>query len=219
MWWPSSSCCREAEPAVAMDQLIAALERDAAAEAEEMLQKARAEADEMTAGCRERLAHRLEDEAQRHERDLRAQAALAAARARRVGRSDVLRARDALLARVREAAESRVALLEGDPGYQAGLAGEVREALSFLGEGPAQVRCRSALLALIREAVADLQRAGLSVQEDPQVPTGFVIGTADGRVEVDARLTTRLDRTWPELSLLVLGAMRRRGWLGGEGLD
>ncbi|NLT35898.1 MAG: hypothetical protein GXX83_08370 [Gaiellales bacterium] len=199
-----------------MDQLIAALERDAAAEVEDKLQKAQAEADELMAGRREKLAQRLEEEAQRHERDLRTQAALAAARARHMGRSDVLRARDALLSRVRTAAEALVASLEADPGYRAALAGEVREAVGYMGEGPAHVRCRPALARVIGEAVAGLQRTGLSVQEESGLPTGFVIRAADGREEVDARLVTRLDRMWPELSLLVLGAVSRRGWLDGE---
>ena len=63
------------------------------------------EAAELLAACREELTLRMEDDLERREQVLRAQMALPAGRARRAGRSEVLRARDALLGRVRMAAQ------------------------------------------------------------------------------------------------------------------
>jgi vacuolar-type H+-ATPase subunit E/Vma4 len=198
-----------------MEELIAALEREASVEAETKLERARREAAELLAACREELTLRMEDDLERREQVLRAQMALAAGRARRAGRSEVLRARDALLGRVRMAAQEHIAGLETDPDYLVGLAEELREALGFLAEGPAEVRCRPALVAPLVEALEDLKRGDVQLREEPSLGTGFVVRALDGHAEVDARLGARLERMWPELALLALATAAERGWVGG----
>ncbi len=195
-----------------MDQLIAALERDAAAEVEKNVQRARAEAAGGLVGCREELAQRLDDELQHRERDLRARIALDMARAHRAGHSEVLRARDVLLGRVRTAVGRRMEELAQDPGYVAQVADELRQAVGYLAEGPAEVVCRPQLAAPLAAAAGALGRGDLSLREDPGLGTGFVLRARDGHAEVDARLDTRLERMWPELSLAVLAAIEERGW-------
>lgn len=198
-----------------MDELIAALEREGAAEAQAKLERARQEAEKMLTACREELALRMDEELERRELGLRTEMALAAARARRAGRSEVLRARDALLARVRSAAERRIEALAEDPAYLDGLGGELSEALGFLAEGGAEVRCPPALVGSLATAVAALDRPDVSIVEDPSLGTGFVVRALDGHAEVDALLSSRLNRMWPELALLALAAAAERGWVGG----
>lgn len=198
-----------------MEQLIAALERDAAAEVQQNLDRARNEAAALLEGCHDELAQRLDDELQRHEQSLRVQTALAVAEARRAGRSEVLRARDVLLGRVRAAVDAGLAVLDQDPGYRAGLAAELEEALGYLAEGPAEVCCRPSLAAPLAAAAAGLERAELSVREDAALATGFLVRATDGHAEVDARLTTRVERMWPELALVVLAVIDQRGWWRG----
>lgn len=202
-----------------MDQLLAALEREAVAEVEEKLERAKAEAAELLTDCQAELAQRLDDQLRDRERELSVQIALEVARAQRAGRSEVLLARDGLLSRVREAVVGRLADLAQDSGYRARLPEDLREAVSFLAEGPAEVVCSFQLATPLAAALDALGRGDLTLREDPGLEPGFVVRARDGHAEVDARLATRLERMWPELSLAVLASMEERGWWVRAELD
>jgi vacuolar-type H+-ATPase subunit E/Vma4 len=199
---------------MAMKELIAALERDATAEAEENLERARRYGEELLADFGRESAERLERELEDHERELRARAVLDVAATRRVARNTVFTARDELLRQVRVAVDARLEGLCTDDCYRAGLEEELREACDYLPGGPAEVRCWPALAEPLSEAAGRLARTEVEVCEESSVGAGFIVRTGDGRAEVDARLATRVDRTWPDLALVVMAMIEERGSFG-----
>ncbi len=51
--------------------------------------------------------------------------------------------------------------------------------------------------------------SGATVESAPDVGTGFVLASGDGRLEVDATLDTRLSHVWPRLAAAALAEVRR----------
>jgi len=191
---------------MAMEELIAALERDAAAKADDIRQKAGVESAELREAYAAELARRRESRLQARERELTTEAELALAGARRAGRQEVLLSREDFLTRVRHALADRVVGLDADPGYQQTVAGELAEAVTYLAPGPAEVRCSPALVGTLARAAQESAGREIRVVEDPSVGAGFVLRALDGHAEVDARLATRTERLWPELALSALEA-------------
>ncbi len=187
---------------MALEHLLAALERDAAEQAQRLLANARTEAAKITGAAEERNARRRRDVIGAHEAEQRATAEVALAAARREARRQVLEARQRLLDRIFAAARGRLPAALRSDAYRAALPVHVAEALAFVGDAPAVIGCPRALAASIRKLVAGNGR--LSVTVDAAVGSGFRIATTDGAVEVDNTLEGRLERLRPRLALAVL---------------
>jgi hypothetical protein len=94
-----------------------------------------------------------------------------------------------------------------DGTYLAALPERLNGALGFLGGRTARVRCRPALAAAVRSALAG--RGGVTVEELPTSPPGFSVVANDGSVEVDDTLPARLDRLRRRLLIELLPEVDR----------
>jgi vacuolar-type H+-ATPase subunit E/Vma4 len=125
-----------------------------------------------------------------------------AAALQRVAR-DTMTARAEALDRVFAAAAARIETRRTHAGLAAALAVMIPDALSYLPDGPAQLRCSAAAAAAVRGAIAGLARDGLAVAEDDTVPLGVMAETADRSIIVDATFVRRLTRERPRLAIEV----------------
>lgn len=165
---------------------LAALRASATADAEAALRAADVRAGQLTAAAL-----------------TRARAARQAAADARVAEVARRRRRDVLLARADALARVEAAVAAALPGLLDGPAGAVLLARLLDGvravlapDEPVTVRCTPAL----REQVAAaLPGSGVTVRADPQVAAGLVAERGGGRVIIDARLATCLERWWPHL--------------------
>jgi vacuolar-type H+-ATPase subunit E/Vma4 len=185
--------------------LLEALEREARAQAEAMLEEARSAAAAITRDANERLALQRANALGAREAALRAAGETTLSEARRAGRRRALEARQRLLERVFDAARAHFPAALTEPAYRAALPQHLAEALPAVGDGPAAVRCPEVLVPLVQAAVAG--RKHLAVQGDPAAPPGVTVTTADGVIEVDNTLEGRLERLRPRLALEVLARL------------
>ena len=193
---------------MALEELLAALERGGRAKAGAALEAARAEARRIAAESEERIARRRRDSREALEAELRGQTEKLVAAAREAARRDVLSARQRMLDRVFRAAEQRLAEVGRSEAYAARLGEDLAEARSYLGGMPAVVRCTPDLSARVRAWIVG--KEGLSVEEEQHAEPGVVLVAADGSVEVESTLTARLDRLRPLLSMEVLDRIGAR---------
>lgn len=171
---------------MAIDALLAALDRDVEAEVARLRTAAAAEAAALEADAAARIAADEASWAGALRAALEAEAALAVGEARRAARAEVLRARDALLARVLEATAARLrGALDGDEGA-ARLAVLVASARAYLGDAGGTMRCRPEFAAAVTRALAG--EAAIRVEPDAAVGTGVVAHEASGRFTVEATL-------------------------------
>lgn len=187
---------------MALEDLIAAMERDAAEEVRRQLETAQAEADRIKAAGEGEASRRREDLLGRTELELRQETAAALAAATREARRDVLFARERLLDNVFQAAAARLPVLVDDARYRAVVGAEFEEAVGYLPEGGIRLRCSPGLLGLAEEHVGDLP--GISIEPDAGVGSGFVLEAADGSSALDATLERRLADQRGSLALVVL---------------
>ncbi|MBK9034729.1 MAG: hypothetical protein IPL61_26270 [Myxococcales bacterium] len=183
---------------MAIDELISALEREAAAEVAALAAAARADAARLrTDAAARRTARRTALLARcRAEHQAAADAALAATA--RQARRDVLTARAAALDRLEACiGASLPALLRGADGDRV-LDALVAGLVAAAGDR-ARVRCAPALVEGVRARLA--AHPALEVEADPTVIGGAIGERAGGRVVVDATLGSLLARMWPRLRL------------------
>jgi vacuolar-type H+-ATPase subunit E/Vma4 len=191
---------------VSLDTLMAALARDADAEAERVLSAARAEAEAIAGRSRAEL----------NERRRAAGAARDAARhalveerllgARRDANATLLEARRSLVDRVLHTARAALpSMLAGDV-YRSGVPATFAAAKNCLGRRAATAHAHPAVVPLI----ADLATGGLPVQSDPGTGAGFRLVADDGSLEIDCTLEGRLAARTPELSIAILRRLEHR---------
>jgi vacuolar-type H+-ATPase subunit E/Vma4 len=186
-----------------LDHLLAALERDATAQAEHLMAQARATADQLTSAAAEAIERRRGETLGAHEREQRAVVQAALSAARRAARRDVLEARERLLDRVFAATRSALPQALAHQAYRAALPQRLAAALSCVEDaGEAALRVPAALAADVRAAISGNGR--VTVRVDHTAGSGFRLATADGILEVDDTLETRLDTQRPRLARDVL---------------
>lgn len=190
---------------MALDHLLAALERDATAQAEALLAEARATAAAVTREADERVAQHRRDALAARESTVRESTESALAEARRESRRRMLDARQRLLDRAFAAAHALFPDAVNGACYRAALPRHVVEALEAAGHEPVVVRCRDALVPVVQPIVAS--QARVTVRGDPGVPPGMVVTTTDGTMEVDQTLDGRLDRLRTRLALEVMARL------------
>ena len=190
---------------IALDHLLAALERDGSAQAEALLTEARATAAAVTREADERVAQRRRDALATCEAAVRQSAESALAEARRDSRRRMLDARQRLLDQAFDAAHALFPdSVQGAP-YRAAVARHVADALEATGDEPVVIRCPEALVPVVQAVV--VSRTHVTVQGDAAVPPGIFVTTMDGVIEVDQTLDGRLERLRAQLALEVLARL------------
>jgi vacuolar-type H+-ATPase subunit E/Vma4 len=116
---------------------------------------------------------------------------------------DTLTARAEALDRVFAAAAAQIEARRTHAGLEAALETMISDALSYLPDGPAQLRCTPGAAAAVRCAVARLGRDGLVVREDDTVALGVLAESEGGSIVVDATFARRLARERPRLAITV----------------
>jgi vacuolar-type H+-ATPase subunit E/Vma4 len=177
---------------VALAELLAALEREAAAEITAVAERARAEVEGLRAEAARRRDDRLRTDTAAHRVAVQADADSRLADAERAAAREVLAERAAMLARLRAAVVERL------PAAAAGMVEPlVAMALAPLRGSDVTLRCPAALAAAVRACV------GAGPRIDPEGATGSGVRAEleDGHLVVDATLETMLARAWGRLQI------------------
>lgn len=176
---------------MALDELLAALEREVRADADRLLEEARADARAWTAACEERAAEQHELALGQHLSRTHAELETVLAEARHTARQEVLEGRDQLLERIFAAARDACPEAITRATYLATLPDRV--AAAFACHAPDTDLVLSAPPALLKEL--EQQVAGdphITVREDPGAGSGFRLHAADRSMEVVETLESRL---------------------------
>lgn len=175
--------------------LLSAIDAAARAEAEGLMRAASLRAEAIAAeGARKR-------ELARGRARLEADAALDAAleaevrSARHEAAAEGLQARQRFLDDVFARARALLHEAIASDDYRAGLARRLEEALGYVGAREAIVCCAPALEGPLRQLAGERAR----VEPDPAIGDGFEVTAGD--LHVDARLSTELERRWPQLAV------------------
>ncbi|MBN1837034.1 MAG: hypothetical protein JW820_14355 [Spirochaetales bacterium] len=210
---------------IAGSDLIAGIRRDARAEAERLIDEARAAAEERVKAAEVQAAGILEEARGKAEAQAKSLHAQAVSAARMEARRTSLKVREEALRRVLQAVRERLGELAGAPadkdgGYRDVLLGWVVEAAIGLNVPEATVNVsaqerRFLDEKLLREAQARVEeltgrKVALTPAEgDPLVGQGVVLRSADGRLEFNNQVSTRLLRYQSEIRKLVFEALDR----------
>jgi vacuolar-type H+-ATPase subunit E/Vma4 len=193
---------------VGLEHLLEALERDANAQIDQTLARARAEADRLTAAATEAVELRRREVTSRGKRDRQREVDHAVTLARRAARRSILEARAHLLERVFAAARAELPAAAAGPAYRAALPSALAGALAAVGGEQAVIRCREALAREL-ERLRPGTSQSVRVVVDPASGSGFRVASADGAIEVDDTLESRLDRLHLVLARRVLEQLER----------
>jgi vacuolar-type H+-ATPase subunit E/Vma4 len=184
---------------MALADLLRALEQDAEARIAELRAEATASAGRLRAEAGARLERRRTAELATREAGLQSETARAIEATRQEAARRVLTARAQALERIQGRARELLLRTEPDAGLRAGIAREVNAALEYFGDTAAVVRCAPAWGSALEPIVA--RRPGIRLEATNGVGPGAAIRAADGSLEIDATLETRLDRLWPRLAI------------------
>lgn len=176
-----------------LEHLLEALERDADAQVVQLLAQARAEADRISTESAAALEGRRREATAAHDCARVQEVEHAVTLARREARRSILEARERLLERVFAAARAELPAAAAGPAYRASLPTALRGALSAVGGDQAVIRCPETL-ALELERARPRGPNAVAVKVDSASGSGFRVVSADGAVEVDDTLESRLDR-------------------------
>ena len=177
---------------MALADLLAALEREAAATAERVIADARAEAARLAAGSSAALDQRRASEVSRVMAVRRAAAEAEVAHARVEGRRLALTARDRLLGRVDRRMREAFPGAVKRPDHLATLGARLAAGFACFDREAAVVgRCPATLVEAVRSAAPGDRP--FTVEADPSVGNGFRLVTADGVVEAEDTLEGRYE--------------------------
>jgi vacuolar-type H+-ATPase subunit E/Vma4 len=187
---------------VAMDRLVEALERNAAAELERLRSDAGAEAARIAAAAVNRIAAHRDETLGALARERRGALELELAEARRASRGRVLESRQHFLDRVFEAAAGLLPGAMSDREYQDTLASRIEEALRCAGDEDATIEVPPELAAFASNF------AGRGVRFDIRsgASAGFIVTARGGKVKVDDTLRSRMERARAALAIEVVAA-------------
>ncbi len=190
---------------MALDQLLAALERDARSEARSRLERARRDAAAMVAEAEERAARERTLRLAAVEAELRDRARARLVTARRAALRRTLEARRRMFDRVLTEAARRLAGALRSEAFLAALPALVAEALTYLGDEPSIVSCPAAIAADVETCVGS--RPGLTVRAGGVAGAGVRIEATDESVVIEGTLETRLAQLRPLLQIAILRAL------------
>jgi vacuolar-type H+-ATPase subunit E/Vma4 len=184
------------------------LRRRAEASAEAILRSARQEANRVLEDADAEVEARRNRAVRTSERVHREESRSSIAAARHEALRVVLVAREGLLARVFERARTLLGDACDMPSYRNALLKDVNEALEFVGDQEAVVRCSEGLSDLI--ATGLIGRGGARIEPLETHGHGFLVVGGDGQVEVDGTLENRLERLSPGLAIEILTRVEER---------
>jgi vacuolar-type H+-ATPase subunit E/Vma4 len=177
---------------MALDQLLAALEREALRTAEQLVADAHAEAARITAEAERQVEQRRATALATAEQGQRAALERTVADAARASRHETLAEREALLARLFTAVRSALPQAIAQPAYLESLPARLAAAQACFEEGqPLVLRCSESLRATLQALIAP--QPGITVEPIAGPGTGFLLASADGAMEVDTTLETGLE--------------------------
>lgn len=192
-----------------LDQLLAALERDAHTAAARVLADARAEAERIAAVAEREIGAGRDASAGALTRERHAELDRELSAVALGARRDVLVARTQLLSRVFAAMRAELPAVLERPAYLASLPARIAAARSWLDDpGPVVLRCPSSLLKAVRSAITG--DGAITVEEMAAAGNGMRLTTADRVIEVDDTLESRLEA---ERHTLERAALARLGLL------
>jgi len=184
---------------MALADLLRALEHDAEVRIAEVRTEAAASSARLRVEGRERLELRRSAELATHETALQSEAARVLETTRQDAGRRVLTARARALERIQSRARDLLLGTEPDRRLLDGIALEVGAALEYFGDSGAVVRCAPAWGPALKPIVA--RRSNVRLEATNGVGPGAAIRAADGSLEIDATIETRLDRLWPRLAI------------------
>ena len=190
---------------MALADLLRALEQDAEARIATVRSESRAEADRLLAEIAQRLERRRTAELAVEEAELRAESARLVERARRDAAGRVLAARGEALERIRDRARELLGATEPVPDLRAGFAREIGTALEYVGDAAVVIQCGAVWRSALQSLVSG--RNGVRLETTNGLGPGARIKAADGSLEIDATIETRLQRLWPELAIGLVRTM------------
>jgi len=187
-------------------ELITLLEREAAAERENILAEARAQTDTVVAEARRQAEEMLAAHKERLEAEARAARVRAQSTAHLRASSKVLQAKDEEIAQVFARAEAELARIPGDgQRYPAILRAFIDEGLGGLeraGVVTVNPADQSAAQALLKE-----RGSAVNVRTDPAIVGGVKVTSPDGRFVLTNTLASRLERARPIVAADVARAL------------
>ena len=172
-----------------IEDLVAALEREAEAKIEAELGAARDEAARLEAESNDRAAQLHARTLEERKLHLQQEAERTVAAARREARQKLLLARHRFLDRVLRRAVEIAPEVARSPAYLVGLESDLTRSMSYIGQS-AVVRCWPSLAAEVQPLVAG--RGGWRLEIDAALAPGFEVAAGDGSVVVDRTLPRRL---------------------------
>ena len=187
---------------MALEHLLAALERQAQEEAEKELSDARRQASEIRDALEARLAEKRRAAVQRRELELRSEADAEISRRRGELREEVLAARQEILDRVFEAARERLIEIADGERSRSSQLHLLRLALSYMPDSGAVVHSPLYLSDAAADAVANYD--DVTVKPDAELETGTVVEAVDGSVQADATLAHRMQTLRPNLAIEIV---------------
>lgn len=185
---------------MAVDALLAALERAAKADAEARLEAVRARAAEVTASAETVAARRIAEAEEKLLAEERALIQRDTAAVAREWKEQRLTARATVLDRVFSLAAEQLTALPVSR-YTGQVTALCDEALAYLEGRPATLSARPEVAAILALHVQG--QALVTVAADPASAPGVVARTDDGEVTVDNGLAARLGRQRPDLAIEV----------------
>ena len=192
---------------MALEQLIATLEREARSEQEAMLAAARSGIAASRAAANEQMEQRRTQATADRERRIEAALRAGLNEERRASRGLVLEARRRLVDRTFASARALLVPALETPEYRERLPGLVSQALEFLGNNPATIRAHPSITARLGEVLKS--RSNISIESDSDVGAGFKLMAEGNALEIDCTLEARLEAARPALTIEVVGKLER----------
>jgi len=177
---------------MALADLIARLEQDAAREVQTIAARADAEVESIHAGTEDAVAATTTRELGRRRAERRLTFERELALANRQAQARELDAHHARVARILARARELVPAFVTSDQYLRALPAHAVEALAYLEGLRPRIRCQAALAPALRAVVAAHEGAELVI--DSSTAPGFVAESADGSVVIDNTLAARLSR-------------------------
>ena len=187
---------------MALEHLLAALERQAQDEARTALEDARKQAADIREALEARLAEKRRAVLERREVELRSEADAEISRRRGELRGEVLAARQDILDRVFEAARDLLIRIAGGKRSRSSQLYLLRLALSYMPDSGAVVRSPLHLTDAAADAVSNYD--DVTVKPDAELETGTVVEAADGSVRADATLARHMEALRPTLAIEIV---------------
>lgn len=192
---------------MALEDLVARLERDAEARVAALEAEAQAGVEALRVEAARRSTAKRDEELASRRSARREVLRKELSAARQQARGAELSARHAFLDRIRARANALASSAAAEEALCRRLPGLLEEALHYTAGLRVQVMVPPALSARLQELVRG--RADVQVTESPTAAPGIRVLALDGSVEVDNTLASRLDRAWPQLAIELLAEVER----------